>query len=223
MARTESTEAFRTTMMSKFKHCISRFGLTIASLGLLACGMAEDEQDDRNHRIYLSFNDEAFSAFCLEHYDLNGDARLSRYEAERVLNMDCSGAGIRFLDDMREFKNLQTLDCSENHLQRLDVEQCASLEVLDCNQNALTELRIDGLRSLAELDCSGNELSHLELRAAVSMRRLNAEGNRLTMLDVSPCLASLQARVRQNPLLETVYYKEGQQVDYETPTTLVMR
>ena len=209
--------------MSKSKHSILRFGLTIVSLGLLACGMAEDEQDDRNRRIYLSISDEVFSAFCLEHYDLNGDARLSRYEAERVLDMDCAGQGIRFLDEIKEFKNLQSLDCSENQLQRLDVEECTSLEVLDCSQNALTEVRIDGLRSLVELDCSENQLTHLELRAAVSLRRLHAETNRFTMLDVSPCLSSLQARVRQNPLLETVYCKEGQQVDYETPTSLVMR
>ena len=223
MVRTGSMVVSRPTMMSKFNLRISRFWLTIASLGFLACGMAEDEQDDRNRRIYLSFSDEAFSAFCLERYDLNGDGRVSRYEAERVLDMDCSESGIRFMDEIGEFQNLQSLDCSGNQLQRLDVGHCTSLEVLNCSRNALTDLDIDGLRTLAEVDCSENQLAYLEMRSAISLRRLNAESNRFTTLDVSPCLPSLQARVRQNPLLETVYYKEGQQVDYETPATLVMR
>lgn len=222
-ALTASMVVSRPMTMSKYNLPITRFFTAVASLGLLACGMAEDEQDDRNRHIYLSFSDAAFETFCLERYDLNGDGRISRYESERVLNMDCSGCGIRFLDDMKEFARLKTLRCADNALTSLDVEPCTELEVLDCARNALTELRIDGLRSLAEINCSENQLSQLELRAAGSLRRLDARANRFRMLDLSPCLVALQANVRQNPQLETVYYRAGQQVDFESPTALVER
>lgn len=202
---------------------LPRFLTTAASLCLMACGMAEDEQDDRNRRIYLNFDDARFEAFCLEYYDLNGDDRISRYEAERVVTMDCSGQQIRSLNLIDEFANLEVLDCSENELTRLDVEQCRGLRQLDCARNTLAELRLDGLRSLDVLNCAENQLSQLELQSNGVLRRLDARANRLTMLDLSPCLATLQANVRANPQLETVYYRAGQQVDFESPTTLVER
>lgn len=192
-------------------------------LGLVACGMAEDEQDDRNRSIYLTFDDERFMAVCLDRYDLNGDGRFSRYEAERIVEMDCSGQQIRFLDDIDEFAHLERLDCSDNELVRLNVEGCTELRTLNCSRNALTDLRLKNLRVLTELNCSENRLSQLELQTNGILRLLEAQGNSLVMLDVASCAGNLKANVRSNPLLETVYYRPGQQIDFESPTTLIER
>lgn len=49
-----------------------------------ACGLAEDERDEKNRYIYLTFYDKAFEAYCLDEFDVDGDGRISRYEAQRV-------------------------------------------------------------------------------------------------------------------------------------------
>jgi len=71
-----------------------RFIPVLALLLFTACGLAENEQDDKNKRIYITFTDPAFEQFCLGMFDLDHDGRISRYEAQRVLVMDCSGRNI---------------------------------------------------------------------------------------------------------------------------------
>lgn len=197
--------------------------LTAIALLLGGCGMAEGDEDDRNRRIYLAFDDAAFEEFCLAHYDLNGDGRFSRYEAERVLHLDCSGMGITSLALIGEFKRLETLDCSNNGLTTLDIEQCGSLQRLDCARNSLVNLSIEGLRSLTALNCADNALTHLDLGSNRNLQQFDGGKNRYAVIDLSPCAVSLQAQLRGNALLQTIYYRAGQQVDYESPATLVER
>lgn len=185
--------------------------------------MAEGDEDDRNRSIYLTFDDEAFTAYCLRAFDLNEDGRISRYEAERVVAIDCAGLGIRTLGDLDEFKNLEELDCSDNALTQLDVEGCRSLIRLRASRNQLTRLSIDGLRSLRSLVCDENRLQHLDLGDAVNLQEANLFDNRVEVLDFAPCLRSLKANVRNNAALHTVYYRAGQQIDYGAPTVLVER
>lgn len=188
-----------------------------------ACGMAEDEQEDRDRRIYLTFADPAFEACCLEAFDTNGDGRLSRYEARHVRELDCSGRGIGTIDEISEFVRLVRLDCSDNRLAELDPTACTLLETLDCGANRLVSLDVSGLRSLRSLDAGANRLERLDLQSNVSLTTLDLRGNRLGTLDLSPCAASLKADVRANPLLTTVYYRTGQQVVSEDPAELVER
>ncbi len=202
-----------------------RFGgpLLAAALLCTACGLAEDEGEERDSRVYLRFDDEAFAAYCLDRFDTNGDGRLSRYEAQRVREMDCSGTGIASLDDIGEFRNLTRLDCSGNRLRRLDLTDCTLLEAVDCAGNELAELDVAGLRSLRSLDCRTNRLARLDLQSNSSLTTLDCRENRLTTLDLASCAVSLRADVRANPSLTTVYYRPGQQIASEAPATLVER
>ena len=200
--------------------------LSTAAAALLllgGCGMAEGDDEDRNSRIYLTFDDVAFEEFCLARYDLNGDGRFSRHEAQRVLHLDCSGLGITSLALIDEFKHLETLNCANNALTDLDVKACRSLRTLDCTNNRLGHLEVEGLRSLTVLRCAENELTNLNVGSNVNLEELQGEQNRFTVLDLSSCAASLRAWLRNNPSLKTIYYRTGQQIDYASPATLVER
>jgi len=188
--------------------------LTAVSL-LSACGLAEDEQDEKNRHVYIAFTDEHFGEFCLRSYDLNGDGRVSRYEAQRILRMECPRCGIRSLWDVREFTRLESLDCAHNDLTELDLSVCPALERVDCSGNGLQRLDLDGLRSLRELDCSSNALTQLDLQGNVSLVRLSCRANRLQVLDVSACARRMeQVDATDNPSLLRLYIASGQEVNY---------
>ena len=182
-----------------------RFIPVLALLLFTACGLAENEQDDKNKRIYITFADPAFERFCLGMFDLDHDGRISRYEAQRVLAMDCSGRNISAMWEIGEFSRLRELDCSGNNLTRLDLRKCPDLQKLDCGDNEITSLDIDGLRGLSQLDCAENLLARLDLKSNSSLRSLDCRGNLLVTLDLPPpCSGQLQADTRDNPFLTTV-------------------
>ena len=106
------------------------FGVLLATLflPLHSCGLGEDSRDEDNRYVYLRFADPAFEAYCLEHWDLNGDGRISRYEAQRVWDMDCSSLGIKTLAGIEEFTALRKPDCSGKEIVSPDVAQCIFLE-----------------------------------------------------------------------------------------------
>ncbi len=188
-----------------------------------ACGLADSERDEKNRYEYFTFFDKTFEAFCLEHFDSDGNGRISRYEAQRVREISCPGAGIVSLADLREFSNLERLDCSGNDLTELDLSVCSRLMRVDCHDNDLVSLELEDLRSLVWLDCSGNVLGLLDLTSNTSLCTLDARSNRLLSLDVSTCSSALQADVRENPELATVYCAASQGIRFDGITSLVIR
>ena len=164
-----------------------------------ACGLAEDERDEKNRYIYLTFYDKAFEAYCLGEFDVDGDGRISRYEAQRVRTVECPERGVASLSDLKEFTRLERLDCRGNALTRLDVTM-TRLEWLDCSDNGLVSLDVNGLRGLAYLDCGGNSLPRLDLQSNASLATLLCPDNALAgSLDVTSCASGLRADVRGNP------------------------
>lgn len=167
-----------------------------------ACGLAEDERDEKNRYIYLTFYDKAFEAYCLDEFDVDGDGRISRYEAQRVRTVECPERGVASLSDLKEFTRLERLDCRGNALTRLDVT----------------------MTRLAYLDCGGNSLPRLDLQSNASLATLLCPDNALAgSLDVTSCASGLRADVRGNPSLATVYCLASQSVDFNGPTELVRK
>lgn len=188
-----------------------------------ACGLAENERDDKNKREYITFSDPAFEKYCLREFDLDANGRISLYEAQRVLNMNCSGLGIRSLLDISYFSRLQHLACSDNDLTQLYLGKCVQLRTLVCSGNRIATLDVNGLRSLTDLDCARNRLARLDLQSNASLARLDCRENLLTTLDVSACSSTLQADTRDNPDLTLVYCRPAQGIDFNGPTRLVER
>ena len=114
-----------------------------------ACGLAEDERDEKNRYIYLTFYDKAFEAYCLDEFDVDGDGRISCYEAQRVRTVECPERGVASLSDLKEFTRLERLDCRGNALTRLDVTM-TRLEWFDCKSRR-------GNPSLATVYCLASQ------------------------------------------------------------------
>lgn len=185
------------------------------ALPLFGCGLAEDEQDDKNKRIYITFTDPAFEAYCLREFDLDGSGRVSVYEAQRILAIACPGLGIRSLSDISYFTRLRTLDCSDNQLTDLDLRKCPDLTSVDCSRNRIGWLDVDGLRGLGSLYCSNNALEELDLRSNASLSTLVCRANRFRTIDVSACARRMElVDATANPSLEVLYIASGQDVSY---------
>ncbi|MEG0788726.1 MAG: leucine-rich repeat domain-containing protein [Alistipes sp.] len=200
--------------------------LTPALLSLLfaACGLAEGDQDQDNKHIYIHFQDPHFEAYCLSQFDLNEDGHVSRYEAQRAVQMDCAGLKIASLSGIGEFINLRSLDCGNNLLEDLDVTRSRGLETLICTQNRLTVLRVESLRVLKVLQCGGNKLERLDLRGDVSLSLLLCDHNDLSVLDVSGCASNMdRLNAKENPRLSVVYKSKNQRIvqsELDAHTTL---
>ena len=191
------------TISTSDRRAVRRLILLLAAVCGTACGLVDDSRSEDDKLLYLTFFDKTFEALCLGQYDLDGDGRLSRYEAQRVVALDCSGC--------------------DNALRELDVHFLTRLERLDCRGNGLERLDVDGLRSLTSLQCSDNSLPQLDLASNASLAELDARSNLLLTLDVSNCSPTLVADVRANSGLATVYCLSTQGIASDGGTELLIR
>jgi hypothetical protein len=61
-----------------------------------------------------------------------------------VVKLDLSGLGLQGDLDLKGFTNLKSLDCSDNGLTDLELDDCQKLEYLDCSNNYhLGEIEIE--------------------------------------------------------------------------------
>ena len=85
----------------------------------------------------LNFPDAAFRAVVASQVDTSGDNRLDSDEIARITSLDVSNLGIRSLQGIEYFTELESLDCSDNELTSLDLSRNAKLQVLNAEDNQL--------------------------------------------------------------------------------------
>lgn len=149
-----------------------------------------------------NFADEGLLA-ALAPFDLDADGSISPAEAAEVRLLDCSGMGLRSLEGIQLFVNLEALDASGNALGAADLSGCPRLVAVDLSDNALTSLDLGGHASLVSLDVSDNALTVLGVASCTSLEDLSCSGNSLARLDLGDCTAlrSLSCDVGQNVTL----------------------
>ncbi len=80
--------------------------------------------------------DPNFKAYLLEHFDKNKDGQISLAEAKAVKEIDCSGRNIKDLTGIEHFKNLISLNCSDNQLDEVILHQNSKINWLACKNNS---------------------------------------------------------------------------------------
>ena len=104
----------------------------------------------------IDFSDTAFENFCVDNFDTDGDDSVSTEEVATIKSLDVSGLGISNLDGIEYFISLETLDCSNNEIDSLNLTNNHRLVSLNCSSNNLTELDIQLNVNLSELNCADN-------------------------------------------------------------------
>jgi hypothetical protein len=154
--------------------------------------------------------DANFNAYLLENFDSNGDGFISLSEAKKVRKMDCSDRNIQSLKGIEKFVNLESLNCSNNRIDELDLrdnkklktlisvdynEHIAQVKIPDANFNAFLlehfDTNRDGFISVLEarnvtiLNCSGKMIESLEgIEKFANLEYLDCSDNRLEELEL---------------------------------------
>lgn len=135
-----------------------------------------------------NFPDEAFRSYIGESIDMNSDDMLSKEEIAAVTEIDLSTADldvkVASLEGICYFTNIQTLNCSYQQLEELNLEGLVNLEWLNCSYNELTQLDLEEFANLKWLNCDSTELTELNISDNTKLEHLSLNNSNLTELDI---------------------------------------
>ena len=130
--------------------------------------------------------DETFRKYCLYEFDrLPKDDKLSLKEVKEVKELNINGLKIESLDGIRYFKNLQTLDCSNNSLKSIDISENKELLILNCSYNPMSSIHVSENVKLTELILWSMGLTAIDVSQNSALRKLEIFSNPIKSLDVS--------------------------------------
>lgn len=141
-------------------------------------------------------------------------------EAEAVTALNVAGKQIADLTGIEGFVNLTNLDCSNNLLAELTLENNTLLTSLNCHTNQLTALEVSANIELELLNCSKNMLTELDVVSLNQLGYLDCFDNAITYLELdhNPLLYHLRCSKNQlqdlildnNPALHTLDFGQNQ-------------
>jgi hypothetical protein len=127
-----------------------------------------------------AFPDLRFEQYMLQNFDTDSDGQISFAEAKAVRDIDCSDMGITSLKGIQYFTALETLNCSLNAINALDLTQNTALRSFTCNLCEQIEIiDLSKNTALEYLSCSGNaNLKSLYISDNTNLRELFCDDNR---------------------------------------------
>lgn len=136
-----------------------------------------------------TFTDSSFRSYVSSNFDTDSNGYLSDAEISNVTSIDvskCSPA-ISSLNGVELFTNLSKLDCNEQSIRNLDIENLENLEYIDVSSNRIDSLTLPvSAEKLTYLDISGNKITSLTSLADYNnLVLLNANSTNLSSIDVS--------------------------------------
>lgn len=118
--------------------------------------------------------------------DTNADGNIQQSEVSSIYSLDVSNSNISNLTGIEYFTLLNTLNCSNNAIQLLNLNSLAAhLADLNCSSNQLQSLDLSPFLLLWNLDCSNNQLTSLNVSGLIYLETLSCSSNQLTSLNVN--------------------------------------
>ena len=113
----------------------------------------DDSEDTGNKVVDLGaqMDDRVFKAYCLEHFDSDGDGKILKAEAEEVTEIEVPSMKISSLKGIEAFVNLEKLNCSDNLLTKLDLSKNTKLSSLDCRENLIDVIYLSEGQTIQDL------------------------------------------------------------------------
>lgn len=117
--------------------------------------------------------------------DVNNDGEIQVSEAQTILSLEINNKNISNLTGIEAFINLVNLECYNNLIPSINLNQNTNLKYLDCSNNLLTILDVTQNTNLLRNFCRDNQLSNLNLSQNILLNMLICRNNQLTSLDVT--------------------------------------
>lgn len=134
------------------------------------------------------FPDAIFRQWLTDPANLGGagvDGVFTQEELEDIRQIDVSSMGISSLEGIEVFSALESLDCKDNALEALDVQQNRALRYLQCDYNRIASLDVSGLDQLRALYCENNHMTSLDLTGCTALETIYCRSNDLKEVDFS--------------------------------------
>ena len=195
----------------------------------------EEEQADPN--AIINIPDDGFKEALINYenpvIDTNNDGEIQVSEAEAIFELWVINKGIRNLQGVEAFKNLDKLYASSNgDLEAMDLSQNKELEVLDVSFTELNSMNLTENFKLRELDCfscsfletitypenggvlediniSNTLLTSINASILSKLKYVACRNIKATELDFSNNPLFIQLFADNNPLLQNVNIKNG--------------
>ena len=104
-----------------------------------------------------------------------------------IIELDCNDNQLSYLFDNQPFfdgfPNLTSLNCFNNQLDSLNLNNSPSLTNLNCSNNNLLSLNISGSTSLLDINFNDNQLTTLDVSNNNYLENFEGENNQLISLD----------------------------------------
>jgi Leucine-rich repeat (LRR) protein len=125
--------------------------------------------------------------------DKNGDGEIQESEAESVKKIAVNRKNISSLEGIEKFINLEDLECYNNKLTNLNLQNLTKLTSITASSNSLLSINLSNSNSLKRISIGENQLTNFNLDNLTNLELLHIRNNPLDALDLSrtPKLKSL--------------------------------
>ena len=172
----------------------------------------------------LKFENPLVEQAILQKYpetDSDKNGKIDKKEAEAVKELNLMSLQITNANDIKHFKNLQSLVLTGNsiekfklrgfkHLEKLyiaanklnefEVTDMPALKDISCGRNKLQQVVFKNCPNIESLNMMDNQIENLDVATFKKLKYFNADGNKLTQLDVSSNPELIQINISNNQI-----------------------
>ena len=132
-------------------------------------------------------------------------------EEGRLVELDWRYKGIQGAISFNELPELKKINCYDNRITDLNIDQNTKLESLTCVCNQIKKLDVSNNKNLVKLSCSGNCLEEIDVSNNKELKDFDFSNNKVSKIDLS-----------NNEKLTSIwcYYNQLKSLDLKNNTNL---